>query len=100
MLDGELVILGKDGAEEFNSLQMRLHPAESRINMLSKEIPALFRAFDLLADRLRSGRQSRSPSGASGSRSSARRSPRDDLRGDPDGEDAEGPSHGSPRARA
>ncbi len=49
VLDGELVILGKDGVEEFNSLQMRLHPAESRIKLLSKEIPARFRAFDLLA---------------------------------------------------
>jgi ATP-dependent DNA ligase len=49
VLDGELVILGSDGVEEFNSLQMRLHPAESRINLLSKEIPARFRAFDLLA---------------------------------------------------
>jgi ATP-dependent DNA ligase len=28
---------------------MRLHPAESRVNMLAKETPALFRAFDLLA---------------------------------------------------
>lgn len=49
VLDGELVILGTDGAEEFNSLQMRLHPAESRIKLLSEEIPARFRAFDLLA---------------------------------------------------
>jgi ATP-dependent DNA ligase len=49
ILDGELVILGVDGAEEFNSLQMRLHPAESRINMLAEQIPARFRAFDLLA---------------------------------------------------
>jgi ATP-dependent DNA ligase len=49
VLDGELVILGDEGVEEFNSLQMRLHPAESRIEMLSKQIPARFRAFDLLA---------------------------------------------------
>jgi ATP-dependent DNA ligase len=49
VLDGELVILGDKGVEEFNSLQMRLHPAESRIEMLSKQIPARFRAFDLLA---------------------------------------------------
>jgi ATP-dependent DNA ligase len=49
ILDGELVILGDEGVEEFNSLQMRLHPAESRIEMLSKQIPARFRAFDLLA---------------------------------------------------
>jgi ATP-dependent DNA ligase len=49
VLDGELVILDEDGHEEFNRLQMRLHPAESRVNMLAKETPALFRAFDLLA---------------------------------------------------
>src|SRR5215216_3897336 len=49
VLDGELVILDEDGREEFNRLQMRLHPAESRVNMLAKETPALFRAFDLLA---------------------------------------------------
>jgi ATP-dependent DNA ligase len=49
VLDGELVIIDGDGREEFNRLQMRLHPAESRVNMLAKETPALFRAFDLLA---------------------------------------------------
>jgi ATP-dependent DNA ligase len=49
VLDGELVILDGDGREEFDRLQMRLHPAESRVNMLAKETPALFRAFDLLA---------------------------------------------------
>ena len=49
VLDGELVIIDSDGREEFNRLQMRLHPAESRVNMLAKETPALFRAFDLLS---------------------------------------------------
>ncbi len=49
VLDGELVILDSEGREEFNRLQMRLHPAESRVKMLSEETPALFRAFDLLA---------------------------------------------------
>ena len=49
VLDGELVIIDSDGREEFNRLQMRLHPAESRVKMLAKETPALFRAFDLLA---------------------------------------------------
>jgi ATP-dependent DNA ligase len=49
VLDGELVIIDSDGREEFNRLQMRLHPAESRVNMLAEETPALFRAFDLLA---------------------------------------------------
>ena len=47
--DGELVILGDGGLEEFDALQNRIHPAESRINMLAEETPARFRAFDLLA---------------------------------------------------
>ena len=50
VLDGELVILGDDGREEFDALQNRLHPAESRVRMLAAETPALLRAFDLLAD--------------------------------------------------
>src|SRR5829696_7547287 len=49
VLDGELVILDDDGREVFNQLQNRLHPAESRVQMLAEKIPALFRAFDLLA---------------------------------------------------
>jgi ATP-dependent DNA ligase len=49
VLDGELVILDEDGHEQFDALQNRLHPAESRVRMLAKETPALFRAFDLLA---------------------------------------------------
>src|SRR5436853_2986750 len=49
VLDGELVILDDDGREEFNRLQMRLHPAESRVKMLGEETQALFRAFDVLA---------------------------------------------------
>ena len=49
VLDGELVILGSDGREEFDALQNRLHPAESRVRMLAEQTPALFRAFDVLA---------------------------------------------------
>ena len=49
VLDGELVILGDDGREEFDLLQNRLHPAESRVKMLAEKTPARFRAFDLLA---------------------------------------------------
>jgi ATP-dependent DNA ligase len=49
VLDGELVIVDGDGAEEFDALQNRLHPAESRVRMLAEETPARFRAFDLLA---------------------------------------------------
>jgi ATP-dependent DNA ligase len=46
-LDGEIVI-ARDGALDFDSMQMRLHPAESRIRKLSAEIPAQFIAFDIL----------------------------------------------------
>jgi ATP-dependent DNA ligase len=49
VMDGELVILGADGREEFNALQARLHPAESRVRMLAEQTPAIFRAFDVLA---------------------------------------------------
>jgi ATP-dependent DNA ligase len=50
VLDGELVIRDSDGKVVFDALQMRLHPAESRITLLSSEIPAEFMAFDLLAE--------------------------------------------------
>jgi ATP-dependent DNA ligase len=46
-LDGEIVI-ARDGVLDFDSMQMRLHPAESRVLRLSKEIPAEFIAFDVL----------------------------------------------------
>jgi ATP-dependent DNA ligase len=50
VMDGELVIRDADGNAVFDSLQMRLHPADSRINLLAKEIPAAYVAFDLLAE--------------------------------------------------
>jgi ATP-dependent DNA ligase len=50
VIDGELLILGADGHEQFDALQNRLHPAESRVRMLAAETPAIMRAFDLLAD--------------------------------------------------
>jgi ATP-dependent DNA ligase len=46
-LDGEIVI-ERDGALDFDALQTRLHPAESRIRRLAGEIPAAFVAFDVL----------------------------------------------------
>ena len=46
-LDGEIVI-ARDGVLDFDSMQMRLHPTESRVRRLSAEIPAIFIAFDLL----------------------------------------------------
>jgi ATP-dependent DNA ligase len=50
VLDGEILIAGADGGEEFGLLQQRIHPAASRIARLSEEIPAVFAAFDLLAE--------------------------------------------------
>lgn len=50
VLDGELVIRDADGNLEFDSLQERIHPAQSRIDLLSKEIPADYVVFDLLAE--------------------------------------------------
>jgi ATP-dependent DNA ligase len=50
VLDGELVIRDAEGNLEFDALQSRIHPAESRITLLSKEIPASYVAFDLLAE--------------------------------------------------
>jgi ATP-dependent DNA ligase len=50
VLDGELVIRGDEGEVEFDLLQQRIHPAESRIKLLSEEIPATYIAFDLLAE--------------------------------------------------
>ena len=46
--DGELVI-ESDGRLSFDALQMRLHPAESRIRKLAAETPARLVLFDLLA---------------------------------------------------
>lgn len=50
VLDGELVIRDRDGNLEFDALQERIHPAASRIALLSEEIPADYIAFDLLAE--------------------------------------------------
>jgi ATP-dependent DNA ligase len=49
VLDGEVVV-AKDGALDFDSLQLRIHPAESRIKLLSQQIPASLVFFDLLAE--------------------------------------------------
>ena len=48
VVDGEIVI-AQDGRLDFEALQLRLHPAESRVRKLAAEIPAEFVAFDLLA---------------------------------------------------
>ena len=50
VLDGELVIRDSDGNLEFDAMQERIHPAQSRIELLSKQIPASYVVFDLLAE--------------------------------------------------
>ncbi len=49
VLDGEIVVRGGDGREDFDALQQRLHPAASRVQRLAGETPAVYVAFDLLA---------------------------------------------------
>jgi ATP-dependent DNA ligase len=48
VIDGEIVIVTRDGLD-FDALQLRLHPAASRVAKLAKETPAAFVCFDLLA---------------------------------------------------
>jgi ATP-dependent DNA ligase len=47
--DGEIVRVA-DGAMEFDELQLRLHPAESRVRKLAGEIPATLVLFDLIRE--------------------------------------------------
>ena len=49
VLDGEIVVRGPDGLEDFDALGQRVHPAASRVERLSVETPAIYVAFDLLA---------------------------------------------------
>jgi ATP-dependent DNA ligase len=46
-LDGELLV-GEPDAYSFDALQMRLHPAQSRIDRLARETPATYALFDML----------------------------------------------------
>jgi ATP-dependent DNA ligase len=48
VVDGEIVII-QGGRLQFEALLQRIHPAESRVNLLARETPASFIAFDLLA---------------------------------------------------
>lgn len=48
VIDGEIVIVTERGLD-FDALQLRLHPAASRVEKLAKETPSSFVAFDLLA---------------------------------------------------
>jgi ATP-dependent DNA ligase len=49
VLDGE-VVLARDGSLDFDALQLRIHPAASRVKMLSEQMPASIVFFDLLAE--------------------------------------------------
>src|SRR5260370_11010916 len=48
VVDGEIVVAGPTGLD-FDALQQRIHPADSRVRRLAAETPASFVAFDLLA---------------------------------------------------
>jgi ATP-dependent DNA ligase len=48
VIDGEIVLAGVHGLN-FEALQQRIHPADSRVRMLAEQTPASFIAFDLLA---------------------------------------------------
>ena len=48
VIDGEIVIATDHGLD-FEALQQRIHPADSRVRMLAEQTPASFIAFDLLA---------------------------------------------------
>ncbi|MGD1057008.1 MAG: ATP-dependent DNA ligase [Solirubrobacteraceae bacterium] len=49
VLDGEIVVRDSGGREDFDALGQRIHPAVSRIELLSKKTPSVYVAFDLLA---------------------------------------------------
>ena len=50
VVDGEIVVPDLDGKRlEFETLQQRIHPADSRVRLLAEQTPAHFVAFDLLA---------------------------------------------------
>jgi len=49
VLDGEIVIVGQQGLD-FDALQLRIHPAASRVKLLSQQTPASTVFFDLLCE--------------------------------------------------
>ena len=50
VVDGEIVVAHAEGKGlDFDALQQRIHPAESRVNMLAEQTPSEFVAFDVLA---------------------------------------------------
>jgi ATP-dependent DNA ligase len=48
VLDGEVVLI-RDGRLDFDALQQRIHPADSRVRLLAEQTPVSFVAFDVLA---------------------------------------------------
>jgi ATP-dependent DNA ligase len=48
VIDGEIII-ESDGVLDFDALQQRIHPADSRVRMLAEKTPAQFVVFDMLA---------------------------------------------------
>src|SRR5271163_3876334 len=51
VLDGEIVVRGADGREDFDALGQRVHPAASRVARLALETPARYVAFDRSEER-------------------------------------------------
>src|SRR5512132_2783241 len=49
VLDGEIVV-ARNGALDFDALQLRIHPAASRVTLLSERIPASLVLFDVLCE--------------------------------------------------
>ena len=49
VLDGEIIVRGASGGEDFDALGQRIHPAASRVALLAEQTPAVYVAFDLLA---------------------------------------------------
>src|SRR5215475_9391023 len=49
VLDGEIVV-ARDGALDFDSLQLRIHPAASRVKLLAQQTPVSIVLFDILCD--------------------------------------------------
>jgi ATP-dependent DNA ligase len=56
VLDGEIVI-ARNGVLDFEALQLRIHPAESRVRLLSQQTPASIVFFDLLSNGARDLRE-------------------------------------------
>ena len=74
VVDGEIVVAAGDGhGLDFDALLQRIHPAESRVDRLAAETPAVFVAFDLLAARRRTCSTRRSSSAGAGCASALRR---------------------------